>query len=172
MGVIIGGIDQKTKNALKVQHVLKSIERHASKPGSKDLSARVTQPELNDYIVYRLAQEKQFLIHKIEVHLLENNNVQGKLRLDAQQLNLGMLFGEVMDIDFKGTLHTRDGAARLDLAALELNSQPIKPQMLNLVFSAVSTYYGTEFGRIEDWRKLPKGINRIIVHKGWADLLY
>lgn len=172
MGAIIGGIDQKTKNALKVQHVLRTIERHAPKPGREDLSAKVSQPELNDYIAYRLTREKRSLLRKLDVDLLENNNVQGRLRLDAQQLNLGLLFGKVLDFDFKGTLHTKKGAGRLDLAALQLNGQPLRPQMLNLVLRAVSAYYGTELGRIDDWYELPKGVKRVNVHKGWADLFY
>ena len=172
VGGIIGGIDQRTKNALKVQHVLRTIERHAPKSGRKNLSEKVTQPELNDYIAYRLAREKRSLVRKFNVDLLQNNNVQGRLRLDAGQLNLGLLFGKVMDFDFKGTVQTRDGAGRIDLAALQLNGQPIKPQMLDLVFRAVSAYYGTELGRIEDWYKLPKGVKRITVHQGWADLSY
>jgi hypothetical protein len=172
VGGIIGGIDQRTKNALKVQHVLRTIERHAPKSGSENLSEKVTQPELNDYIAYRLAQEKRSLVRKLDVDLLANNNVQGRLRLDARQLNLGLLFGKILDFDFKGTVHTKDGAGRLDLAALQLNGQPIKPQMLDLVLRAVSAYYGTELGRIDDWYKLPKGLKRVKVHKGWADLYY
>jgi hypothetical protein len=172
VGVMISGIDQRTKNALKVQHVLRTIERSASKSGGEDQSAKVTQPELNDYIAYRLAQEKQSLIRKLDVDLLERDNVEGKLRLDAKQLNLGILFGKVLDFDFKGTLQTKDGAARLDLAALRMNGQPIKPQMLDLVLRAVSAYYRTELGRIDDWHALPKGMKRIKVHKGWADLTY
>jgi hypothetical protein len=152
--------------------VLRTIERHIPKSGSENLSAKVTQPELNDYIAYRLAREKRSIVRKLHVDLLQNNNVQGRLRLDAQQLNIGLLFGEVMDFDFKGTLHTKDGAGRIDLAALQLNGQPINPQVLDFVFQAVSAYYGTEMGRIEDWYKLPKGVKRITVHQGWADLSY
>ncbi len=172
MGGVVGGIDQKTKNALKVQHVLRTIERHTPKPGSEDLYAKVSQPELNDYIIYRLAREKRSLVRKLDLDLLENNHVQGRLRLDAQQLNLGLLFGKVLDFDFKGTLHTRDGAGRLELAALKMNGQPIRPQMLDLVLRAVSAYYGTGPGRIDDWYRLPKGVKRVNVHQGWADLFY
>lgn len=172
MGAIFGGIDRQTKNALKVQHVLRTIERHAPKSGGEDLCAKVTQPELDDYIAYRLAREKRSLVRKLDVDLLKNNNVQGRLRLDAQQLNLGLLFGRVLDVDFQGTLHTKGGAGRLDLTALHMNGQPIKPQMVDLILRAISAYYGTQLGRIDDWYQLPKGVKRITVHKGWADLFY
>jgi hypothetical protein len=172
IGGIVGGIDQKTKNALKVQHLLSTIERHVPKAGRKDLSAKVTQSELNDYIAYRLAREKRTLVRKLVVDLQANNKVQGRLRLDAQQLNLGLLFGKVLDVDFTGTVYTRAGAGRLDLAALRMNGQPIRPQVLDLVLHAAAAYYGTELGRIDDWYKLPKGVKRIAVHPGWANLVY
>jgi hypothetical protein len=171
-GVIIGGIDRETKNALKVQHLLKTIERHAPASGGKHHSAKVTQPELNDYIAYRLAREKQSPVRRLNVGLLENNRVQGSLRLDARQLNLGLLFGKVLNFDFKGILHTKAGAGRLELAALRMNGQPIKPQMLDLILRAVSAYYGTEMGRLDDWYKLPKGVKQVVVRRGWADLVY
>jgi hypothetical protein len=169
---VFGGIDQKTKNALKVKHILRTIERHSPRSGSKDLSAEVSKIELNDYIAYRLTNEKQDLINKLEVDLLANNYVQGKMRFNAQQLNLDILFGKVLDFDFEGTLHSRNGAARLDLAALRLNGQPVKPQVLDMVLRAAALYYGTEFGSVADWHELPKGTKRLVVHKNKAVLYY
>ena len=169
---VIGGIDQKTKNALKVKHILRTIERHSPRSGSKDLSAEVTKIELNDYIAYRLANEKKDLISKLEIDLLDNNYVQGKVRFDAQQLNLGLLFGKVLDFDFEGTLHSQNGAARLEMAALQLNGQPIKPHVLDMVLKAAALYYGTEFGSVGDWHELPKGIKRLVVHKDKAIMYY
>jgi putative component of toxin-antitoxin plasmid stabilization module len=171
-GAMIGAIDQKTKNALKVQHVLRTIERHASRSGEKDLSAKVTQSELNDYIAYRLVRERQSPVKKLKVELLENNHVQGSLKLDARQLNLGLFFGNILNFDFSGALQTKAGAGRLVLAAARMNGQPIEPQTLDLVLQSLSAYYGTQMGRIGDWYKLPKGVKRVRVHRGWASLVY
>lgn len=170
--VLTGGIDQMTLRALKVQHLLKKIARHHSRPGSEDLTAEVTELELNAYIEHRLAKEKNPHINSIKVNLLGNNHIRGKLRSDAQQLNLGVFFGNVLDFDFKGTLHTRDGKGRLDLSALQLNGQPVRPQMLDMIISAIARYNGTKPSSIGDWYELPKGIKRILVHKDKAVMYY
>lgn len=170
--VLIGGIDQMTKNALKVQHILKKIETHRPRSKNKNLTAEVTQPELNAYIKYRLTQEKDPHLKGLKVALLENNRVRGKLRSDAKPFNISFLFGDVLDFDFSGILLTREGKARFHLQALELNGQPIKPEMLDLMLSAAAQYNGTEPAFIGDWYELPKGIHRITVHKGRATLYY
>lgn len=170
--VLIGGIDQTTLNALKVQHILKKIERHQPRPSSKHLPEEVTQRELNAYITHRLAKEKNPHIKSLQVTLLGNNHVQGKLRSDAEQLNLGLIYGEVLNFDFKGILHTRKGKGRIDLRTLRLNGRPVSPQMLDLIISTVAKYNGTPPSRIGDWYDLPKGIKSILVDKGKAFLYY
>jgi hypothetical protein len=170
--LLMGAINEKTKNALKVQHLLKTIEMHPHRSDSKELTAEVTERELNDYIGYRLAHEKNPAIDHLDVHLLENNQVQGKIILDARQLNLDMFFSKKMAFDFKGILHTRRGAGRLDLDALQLNGQPVQPGTLDMVLGAVALTNGTEPSRIGDWYALPKGIDRVVVRKGKAALFY
>lgn len=169
---LIGGIDQTTLNALKVQHILKKIESHQPRPGSKQLTEQVTQTELNAYITHRLAKEKNPHVKSLKVNLLGNNQVKGKLSSDAQQLNLSLIYGDVLNFDFKGIVHTRDGKGRIDLRTLRLNGQPVSPQMLDLIISTVAQYNGTPPSRIGDWYELPKGIKSILVDKGKAFLYY
>lgn len=170
--VLIGGIDQTTKDGLKVGHILRTIEYHPPHPGTEDLSAEVTEKELNAYIAYRLALEKDPVVSDLTLNLLDNNHVQGIIRLDAQRLNLDTLLGENLDFDFKGLVHSRKRAARLNLISLRLNGYPVKPQVLDFVLGTIATYYGTELGRVDDWYALPKGIDRITVKKAMAVLYY
>lgn len=170
--LLIGGIDQTTRNALKVQQILKKFETHRPTSKNRRLTAEVTQSELNAYIKYRLTQEKDPHIKGLEVFLLEGNRIRGKLRSDSRPFNLSFLFGDILNFDFKGVLYTRMGKARLNLNALELNGQPVKPAMLDLILSAAAQYNGTEPTRIGDWYELPKGIHRITVNKGRAVLYH
>ncbi len=170
--VLIGGIDQVTKDALKVKHILRTIERHPSRSDSKELTAEITEKELNAYIAHRLAQEKKPLFKYLKVDLLDNNHVRGRLNFDAEHLNLGVLLGENLDFDFKGIFYTRNGAARVDLISLHLGGQPVKPQVLDFVLSTAALVYGTNSGSINDWYVLPKGIKRIIGYKAKAVLCY
>lgn len=166
--ILIGGIDQMTKDALKVKHILSMIERHPPRSDNSDLTAEVTEKELNAYIAYRLTQEKSPFISIIKVNLLDNNHVRGKIKFDAERLNLGALLGTDLNFDFKGIFHTRDGAAHLDLISLHLGGQPVKPQVLDFVLSTAALVYETDSGSIGDWYELPKGIKRIIVTKAKA----
>ena len=45
--LLIGAIDQTTKDALKVGHILRTIERQPPGSDSRDLTAEVTETELN-----------------------------------------------------------------------------------------------------------------------------
>ena len=169
---LIGGIDQTTQDALKVKHILRTIERTPPRSDSQALSAELTEQEVNAYIAHRLAQEKNPLFNSLSITLLENNHVRGRLTFDAQRLNLDSLIGENLDFDFKGILNTRDGAARLDLISLHLGGQPVKPQVLDFVLGTAALVYGTDSGGIGDWYELPKGIKRISVDKARAVLFY
>ena len=151
--LLIGAIDQTTKDALTV-------------------SAEVTETELNAYIAYRLAQEEAPVCDSLTVKLLDHNHVHGKMRFDAQRLNLDSLLGENLDFDFKGVFLSRDGAARIDLISLQLNGQPINPQVLDFVIHTAALVYRTESSGIGDWYELPKGIKRISGYKAKAILHY
>jgi hypothetical protein len=167
-----GAIDQQNRNALKVEQLLKKIETHHSPTTKPTLTASVTEIELNDYIGYRLAREKRTEITHLKVHLLDGNQLQGKIVFDAQRINLGLLFGDALDFDFKGRLHSRGGAARIDLDKLLLHGRPVSPRTLDMVLGAIALYNGTEPCRTDDWYELPKGLKRIVVKKGRAALYY
>ena len=170
--LLFGAIDQKSRNAFKVEQLLRRIEKHHSRTDEPALTAEVTEIELNDYIGWRLVQEKHPEITRLKVHLLDSNQVKGKIVFDAQRLNLGLLFGEALDFDFTGRLHSRGGAARLDISTLQLHGRPVSPQTLDMVLGAIALYNGTEPSRIDDWYALPKGVKRIDVKKGRAALYY
>jgi hypothetical protein len=169
---LLGGIDQSTKDALRVKNLLKAIAEHPARSDTEDRRTEITEQELNAYITYRLHQEKNPPVRSLSVDLLANNHIQGKFRLDAGRLNLGRLFGDVMDFDFKGNVYTRNGAARLELTALQLQGRSVSPQLLDSLLATAGLFYGTEFGRIGDWYAMPKGIKRITVTNGRAFLYY
>ena len=171
-GLLIGAIDQMTKDALKVRHILRTIAEHPPRSDSQELSAQVTEKELNAYIAYRLANEKKPVCDSLTLNLRDHNHVSGKIRFDAQRLNLDTLLGERLEFDFKGVFLTRNGAARIDLVSLQLNGQPVNPQVLDFVIHTAALVYRTESSGIGDWYELPKGIRRIEVSKANAVLYY
>ncbi|WP_419657401.1 uncharacterized protein Dvar_65400 [Desulfosarcina variabilis str. Montpellier] len=171
--VLLGGIDQTTKDALKVQHILKTIERKPKQPDTnKESIAEVSEKEVNAYIAYRLAREENPIVNNLTVNLLGNNQIQGKVRIKADQLNLGGLLGKDLNFDFKGIVQTRDNAARLNLTDLFLDGYSVQPQVLDFVISSAGALYDTDVGRVGDWYTLPKGMKRVKVQKAKATIYY
>ena len=170
--LLIGAIDQMTKDVLKVRHILRTIAEATPRSDTQELSAEVTEKELNAYIAYRLAQEDAPVCDSLTVNLIGHDLVHGKIRFAAQRLNLDTLLGEELIFDFKGIFVTRDGAARIDLIALQLNGQPVNPQVLDFVIHTAALVYHTESSGIGDWYELPKGINRIALNKAKAVIYY
>ena len=168
---LIGATDQVTREALKVERLLGTIGRQSPRSGAEDLSAIVTESELNAYIAYRLAQEKAH-IDSLDVDLQPNNHVQGNISLDAQNLSLDAILGDYLNFHVKGILVTRDGAARLDLISVQLNGRPVKPQVLDFVLDTAALYGGADLGSSEGWYELPKGIKRIAVQQDKAIVYY
>ncbi|MEZ4550873.1 MAG: hypothetical protein R2874_10460 [Desulfobacterales bacterium] len=170
--VLTGAIDAQTRDALKVQHLLKTIESQPPRADGKERSAEITQPELNAYIAWRLAHEKDTVIDAITVELLDQNHVAGNIRFDAARLNLNALLGETPEFDFKGIVTTRGREARLKLIALRLNGQPVKPEVLDYVLEAAALYYGAPVSGLMDGYALPPGVERVAVKKAVAVLYY
>jgi len=166
------GIDQKTKNALKVQHTLKKIEKHHQRSGQKAQTAVVSQTELNDYIEFRLAREKDIAISDIDVTLLDRNHVGGIARLDSKSMGLELLFGDKLIIDFKGLVESRMGSARMNWHKVRLNGQSVNPEMLDKLIQTAAHYNGTRARSIRDWYEMPKGIKRVVVQNRRATLHY
>ena len=169
---LVGIIDQATKDALKVGHLLRTIAAAPSVNDGTTRSAEVSESELNAYIAYRLGQEKASVVKRLTVDLLENNHIQGKISFDAQALKLDQLLGDNLDFDFKGIVFTRNGAARLALIALELCGQPVKPQVFDFVIHTASLIAHQESNSIDDWYELPKGIKEILIGRAKAVVYY
>jgi len=166
-------IDQSTADALKVQHILKTIEaKKKNKSGKATKQAVISERELNAYIVYRLAREQDPIIKNLKVSLLNNNQVAGNIQFDLGGFDLLALLGSDLSFDFKGRLKTQEGGGRIDLTSLYLNGRSVPPQTLDAVLVAVARYYGEAPGSINDWYELPKGIDRIAVSQGKAVLFY
>lgn len=166
--LLAGSLAQETKDALKVQHLLKTLEKHA--PGDP-ISAVVTEQEFNAYIDYRCKQEMDTLIQHLSVQMLGEDRISGDLRLDAKRMNLDMIIGDDMAFEFKGRVVTRKGAVHLEIEYISLNGRVVQPVMLNMVLKALAIYYGRDIGSVDDWYELPKGVDRVRVDKGAMVLL-
>jgi hypothetical protein len=83
-----------------------------------------------------------------------------------------MLLGDDLVFDFKGRVMTRKNLIRLDLEPLSLNGRTVQPMMLDILLKALSMYHGQEIGGVDDWYKLPKGVDQVRVDDAKAVLFY
>ena len=170
--VLAGALDQQTRDALNVSHILKRIAQAPPAADGRSRSVTVSERELAAYIAWRLAREPDSGVRSLDLHLLDKEHIAGTIRFDAARLNLDKLLGDTLDFDFKGILLSRDRAARLELISLSLCGYPVKPQVLDYVLDAAARHQGAETGGLNAWYALPAGVERITVAKGAATLHY
>ena len=167
-----GGIDQSTKDALKVAHVIKTIEQAPKAKTGEERVAEISEREANAYIAWRLAKEKTPIVKHLTVKLLENSHVQGNIGFDASRLNLNTLLGNELNFDFKGVVQTREHEAKLHLIALSLGGYDVKPQILDYVIESAGMATGTKVSGIQEWYALPKEVKRVAIQKSKAIVYY
>jgi hypothetical protein len=167
-----GALDQQTRDALNVSHILKQISQAPPAADGALRSVTISEQELDAYIAWRLAREPDSGVRSLDLHLLDNDHIAGTIRFDAARLSLDALLGDSLDFDFKGILFSRGRAARLELISLSLCGYPVKPQVLDYVLEAAARHQGTESGGLDDWYALPAGVQRITVTTGAAVLYY
>ena len=164
--------DRPSEDALRVGHLLRAIAAAPPGTGGAARSAEISETQLNAYIAHRLAEARPSLVRQLTVDLLVDNHIKGRIQFDARALKLASLLGERLDFDFKGIVHTRRGAGRLQLIALELCGQRVNPQVFDFVVHTASLIYHQEPSGIEDWYELPRGIERVVIGRARAVLHY
>jgi hypothetical protein len=172
--VLTGGMDAATQSALKLQHLLKAIEAAPPPPEDEEQlrSAEIREEELNAYIAYRLQQEKVAYLKNLRFKLLDENRLQGAIKITLAGLDLPKLLPSEVNFSFEGTLESGEEKARFNLTNLLLEDTEIRPELLDLVLVALAKAYEAEPVRINDWMALPFGIQRIDCRHQRATLYY
>jgi len=158
------------KEAEKVLELIRAIQIEPSQTQSRKVA--VTESELNSYIAYRIEREKEEVMKELQLKLLNENIIEGKVFIDLKGQELPKFLRPEMTFYFGGELEVKEGNVRLKLKSLFLDDQPIKPDVLDLVSFIAAKITKTEAGGIEDWYELPYGIKNIKTFKGRAEFYY
>jgi len=161
------------REALKVIRFLDQVEagslmRKAEPPSKMDF----TESELNSYIAYRLAAEKEGVMKELRLKILDQNRIEGKIYLDLQGQKLPPLLKPQMNLYFAGVLATRGGEARLDFQKLFLDDQQVPLMILDLVVYAAVKLGKSDPISLHDWYALPPGIKDIQTGAGRISVYY
>ncbi len=154
-----------TADALKVFQALATIE--AADPPAAGSLRRITvsEGELNAYIAFRIADEKEQMMKELRLKLLDEQKLEGKLVLDLRGSKISSLLPETATFFFAARLEAADGRARLRFDKLFLEQQPIQPAVIDLILLFAARKDNTIPSSLGDWIELPLGIRELRIAK-------
>ena len=159
--------------ARRVVELIDRIEKETSAgPGPVSRKEMVTEVELNAYIAYRIASEKEDIMKELELKLFPKSKIEGRVLIDLSGKNVPAGLRPKMGILFSGTLRTQDRKVRLELDSFYLEEQKIQPAFLDLIIALVSRLEGSEPWKLDDWHALPFGIREMWTEKGRLNVEY
>jgi len=155
------------ERALKIAAGLEKLEKDAARrPSSPPPSAEVSEADLNAWIAWRVAAEMGKFVKSIELRLLDDNRMEGKIALDLADSPVSMLLPAGADFYFAGAGESREGKIRLTMNSLYLGSQRLAPAFIDTVISVVAGLQGQKATSLNDWYPLPYGIKRLESRRG------
>jgi hypothetical protein len=154
-------------DAQRVLRIIEKIEKEGSRgPGGASRKEVVSETELNAYIAYRIAFEKEEIMKELRLKLLPRNSVEGKIFIDLSSKRIPGFLKPQMNVYFAGTLETEGPKVRVHVESLFLEEQRIQTALLDMIISVVSRFEKMEPVSIEDWYDLPYGIRKLETRTG------
>jgi hypothetical protein len=144
--------------AEKVQAALRAIEREQGRADAGQSSQTFTEAEFNAWIAYRLEEEREPYVKAVELKLLAEDRVEGRILLDLGKSQAGGLLSERQELYFSAGFETREGRIRIDMDSLYLGTQKIAPSVIDFIIGVVSRLQGAEPTSLRDWYELPPGV--------------
>jgi hypothetical protein len=154
-------------DAQRVLRIIEKIEKEGSPgPGAASRKEVVSETELNAYLAYRIASEKEEIMKELRLKLLSRNRIEGKIFIDLSGRRIPGFLKPQMNVYFAGTLETEGPKVRVHMESLFLEEQRIQTALLDMIISVVSQFEKIEPVSIEDWYDLPYGIRKLETRTG------
>jgi hypothetical protein len=131
-----------------------------------------TESELNSYIAYRIASEKEEVMKELRLKLFEQNRIEGKIFVDLSGQKLPFLLKPQMNLYFEGNFEVQNGHIRLDFKKLFLEERQVPLMLLDLIIYVAAKLGKTEPTSINDWYELPVGIKDMQTGPGRVTISY
>jgi hypothetical protein len=161
------------EEAQKVLRTIIEVDSTAQQPWSgPPRSVTITESELNSYIAYRIETEKEEIMKELQLKLLGDNMIEGKIHIDLRGQKIPSFIKPEMDVFFAADLITNNGQAKVDMKEIFLGDEPIKPMILDMVMAISARLRNEQATSLSDWYELPYGIKDIKTEKGKATFYY
>jgi hypothetical protein len=131
-----------------------------------------TESELNSYIAYRIASEKEEVMKELRLKLFEQNRIEGKIFLDLTGQKLPLLLSPQMNLYFEGNFEVQNRHIRLDFKKLFLEERQVPLMLLDLIIYVAAKLGKTDSTSINDWYELPIGIKDMRTGPGRVTIYY
>jgi hypothetical protein len=154
-------------DAQRVLRIIEKIEKEGSPgPGAASRKEVVSETELNAYMAYRIASEKEEIMKELRLKLLPLNRIEGKIFIDLSGRRVPGFLKPQMNVYFSGVIETEGPKVRVHIESLFLEEQRIQTALLDMIIYTVSQFEKMEPVSIEDWYDLPYGIRKLETRMG------
>jgi len=131
-----------------------------------------SESELNSYIAYRIATDKEEVMKELRLKLFERNRIEGKIFIDLSGQKLPFQLKPQMNLYFEGNFEVQNGHIRLDFRKLFLEQQQVPLMLLDMIIYVAAKLGKTDPTSINDWYELPFGIKDMRTSLGRVTIYY
>jgi len=158
------------------QRVLKALDRIQAEslaaPSARLRRSEFDEGDVNAYIAFRLAEEKEDVLKELKLKLFGENKVEGMARIDLTGRKVPAFIKPRMNLYFEGLLVVRGPQARLDIRRLFLEGQEIPLLVLDALIDIAVKLGKADAESIRAWVDLPYGIKDLKTRAGGLALYY
>jgi hypothetical protein len=161
------------QEAKRVVQALDRIHKESlARAGAPHEKMDFTESELNSYIAYRIASEKEEVMKELRLKLFEQNRIEGKIFIDLSGQKLPLMLKPQMNLYFEGNLEVQNGSIRLDFKKLFLEERQVPLMLLDMIIYVAAKLGKTDPTSINDWYELPFGIKDMRTSPGRVTIYY
>ena len=160
----------------EARRVVEALERiHKESParaGAPLAKMDFSESELNSYIAYRIASEKEEVMKELRLKLFDQNRIEGKIFVDLSGQKLPFQLKPRMNLYFEGNFEVQNGQIRLAFKKLFLEEQQVPLMLLDMIIYVAAKLGKTDPTSINDWYELPFGIRDMRTGLGRVTIYY
>jgi hypothetical protein len=161
------------QEAKRVVQALDKIQKESlARAGASLEKMDFTESEMNSYIAYRIASEKEEVMKELRLKLFEENRIEGKIFIDLSGQKLPFLLKPQMNLYFEGNFEVQNGSIRLDFKKLFLEERQVPLMLLDMIIYIAAKLGKADPTSINDWYELPFGIKDMRTSPGRVTISY
>ncbi|MDD8019931.1 MAG: hypothetical protein PHU81_01925 [Acidobacteriota bacterium] len=154
------------ETALKIIDFLEEADRYRQEKGCyQNKTAEFSEEEVSSFFRYLFSEEAP-AVKTIRLKLLLSNKIEGWILLNLKDQGLPSYFKDEINLYFAARLETDSRRIRLNVSKLYLETELIKPEVVNFLIDLIARGNGLEPQHLDDWYELPAGVFDLKTDRG------